>query len=266
MRIRIAIILSNDQESVQHDRDTSSPPETGHRRPRHPPARHHHCRRSRQPSGRGPAPAPGRRTDAPREAGHPLGHHPVHAGHSPARRGGPAAQVLEPARRAQPAGALLGHRLPRGDHRLPPDAEPPSFPSAPVAGALLRHLRRPQLPARSDRLGGPAPPPPQVFRHRGRPPQQPQGLLVEPHGLDVRPHPSHGRRTPAHRRPGPRSLLPLAEQLVSGPATTPWCAAVLDRQCQRCRWLGPGAVGHPPAPGGRLPLHLAGEFGHPPLG
>ena len=42
--------------------------------------------------------------------------------------------------------------------------------------------------------------------------------------------------------------------------------AVLDRHRQRCRRLGPGAVGHSPAPGDRLPLHLAGELSHPLLG
>ena len=221
----------------------------------------------RPTAGPGPAPLPPRRSPSQQRAQkHPLGHDRLHGGHPCTGAGGPAAPVLEWARPGQFPGALLAHGLPGRDDRLPPPALPPRLPGAQVAGARLRHLRSTELPARPPRLGGPAPPPPQVFRHPDGSPHQPQGLLVEPHGLDAGGHPRHGGGAPPHRRPGQRPLLPLAKQLLPAVAVAAGCPAVLDRQCHRRRWLGPGALGNPPAPGGGLPLHLAGELGHPPLG
>ena len=270
IRIRIATIVAIDQESVRHDGHSTNPangppcgPPLGQG---HPPASLHQWRRQWHPQGRGPAPPSPRRTRARRETRHPLDHHRLHGGDPRAGGGGPAAPLLERACRGQPAGALLGHRLSGRDDRLPPPAQPPRLPAAPLGRALLRHLRRPQLPARPDRLGGSAPPPPQVLRHRRGPPHQPQGLLVEPHGLDVHHDSGHGRRAPAHRRPGQGSLLPLAQPQFPAAAAAPGRPAVLDRHGHRRRRLGPGALGHPPAPGAGVPLHLAGELRHPPLG
>ena len=65
---------------------------------------------------------------------------------------------------------------------------------------------------------------------------------------------------------GELSLAAFAASVAAAAAAAVGRPAVLDRQPHRCRRLGPGALGHPPAPGARLSRDLAGEFRHPLLG
>ena len=113
---------------------------------------------------------------------------------------GPSAWLLELACCDQPAGSVLGYSLPGRHPRLSPPADAPVLPPTPLAGTIFCHLRRPELPTRSNRLGGATPASPQVFRYGCRSSQQPSRLLVEPHGLDVPPDRGHACSASPHRR------------------------------------------------------------------
>ena len=174
--IRIATILSINQESVRYGRNSHPPRQAPlgiapcqfgeDIRCWHPSARLHQRRRTRQTQGRVPAWHPPRRRPGPsRPQKHQLGNPWLHGRHPWTRRDCLVAPVLELASHRYLLGALLDHRLPGRDHRLSQAAEPSVLPGPPLAGAVFRHLWRDQLPARAPRLGGPAPPSPQVFRY-----------------------------------------------------------------------------------------------------